>query len=146
MLTFFGTISLMDEARVQQQARDEDEQSTQRRAAILGLPYLDTRTLENDIALIDDVIDIQTMHKSRIVPLVAGGDSQPWQFGITTQTPQSLLGELTQKYADQAQNVRYFLISQVGSARSWNDTTLYNGSLTTILKLPMKAIAKQSAR
>ena len=114
MLTFFGTISLMDEARVQQQAREEDEQSTQRRAAILGLPYLDMRTLESDIVLINDVLDVPTMHKSRIIPLVAGGDSQPWQFGITTQTPQSLLGELTQKYADQAQNVRYFLISQGG--------------------------------
>ncbi len=114
MLTFFGSISVMDESRVQQQAREEDEQSTQRRAAILGMPYFDMRPIEQSIVLLDDILDIQTMHKNRIVPLVAGGDSEPWQFGVTTQTPQSILTELTQKYADQAQNVRYFLISQGG--------------------------------
>lgn len=114
MLTFFGSIRLMDESRVQQQAREDDEQSTQRRAAILGMPYFDMRPVEQEVALIDGVLDVPTMHRSRIVPLVAGSDSEPWQFGVTTQTPQSLLTELTQKYADQAQNVRYFLISQGG--------------------------------
>jgi type II secretory ATPase GspE/PulE/Tfp pilus assembly ATPase PilB-like protein len=104
----------MDESRVQQQAREEDEQSTQRRAAILGMPYFDMRPVEQEIQLIQDVLDIPTMHRSRIVPLAPGNDSEPWQFGVTTQTPQSLLSELTQKYADQAQNVRYFLISQGG--------------------------------
>lgn len=104
----------MDESRVQQQARESEEQSAQRRAAILGLPYLDTRPFENELGLVEDALDIETMHKNRIVPLVAGGDSDPWQFGITTQTPQSLLTELTQRYADQAQNVRYYLISQAG--------------------------------
>ncbi len=104
----------MDESRVQLQAREDDEQSTQRRAAILGMPYFDMRPVEQEVALIDGVLDVPTMHRSRIVPLVAGSDSEPWQFGVTTQTPQSLLTELTQKYADQAQNVRYFLISQGG--------------------------------
>lgn len=114
MLTLFGSIKVMDEARAQQQAREEDERSTQRRAAILGLPYLDMRDYENTIELVDDVLEIDVMHKSRLVPLFAGGDSQPWQFGITTQTPQSLVAEIAQKYADQAQNVTYYLISQGG--------------------------------
>lgn len=104
----------MDEDKVQQQAREQDEQSTQGRAAILGLPYLDTRMIQNDIALVDDVIPVDQMHKNRIIPLVAGGDSQPWEFGITTQTPQSLLAELRAKYAAQAQNVIFYLISQGG--------------------------------
>ncbi len=104
----------MDENKVQQQAREADEQSTQRRAAILGLPYLDLRPLESDLNLVDDVLDVDTMHKNRIVPLAAGSDAQPWQFGITTQTPQSLLKELADKYAAQAQNVTYYLISQGG--------------------------------
>lgn len=104
----------MDEDRVQQQAREADEQSTQRRAAILGLPYLDLRPLEKNIDLIEEVLDVDTMHKNRIVPLVAGSDSTPWEFGITTQTPQSLLGELNAKYAAQAQNTAYYLISQGG--------------------------------
>lgn len=114
MLTLFGSIRVMDEARVQQQAREEDEKSTQRRAAILGLPYLDMRDFESSIPLLEDVLDVDVMHKSRLVPLFAGGDSEPWQFGITTQTPQSLLGEIVKKYAEQAQNVNYYLISQGG--------------------------------
>lgn len=99
---------------MQQQARESDEQSTQRRAAILGLPYLDMRGLEQTIALVGDVLSIDTMHKNRIVPLIGGGDSKPWEFGITTQTPQSLLQELSQKYAAQAQNTLYHLISHTG--------------------------------
>jgi len=104
----------MDEDRVQQQAREADEQSTQRRAAILGLPYLDMRPIELNLNLVDDVLEISDMHKNRIVPLVAGNDASPWEFGITTQTPQSLLAELSSRYAAQAQNVTFYLISQAG--------------------------------
>lgn len=114
MLTFFDSIKAMDEDRMQQQAREDDEQSTQRRAAILGLPYLDLRPLESTIDLVEDILPTDVMHKNRLVPLVAGNDSAPWQFGITTQTPQSLLNELIQKYAAQAHNVQFFLISQTG--------------------------------
>lgn len=110
----------MDEDRVSQQAREADEQSTQRRAAILGLPYLDLRPLEAQLVLVDDVLDVETMHKNRIVPLVGGNDSAPWQFGITTQTPQSVLKELSDKYAAHAQNTNFFLISQ-GSFRALMD-------------------------
>lgn len=104
----------MDEDKIQQQARDADEASTQRRAAILGLPYLDTRNLENDIELVDDVLDVSRMHKDRLVPLARGTDEKSWQFGITTQTPQSIVRELSQQYANQAQNVTFYLISQGG--------------------------------
>lgn len=109
-----ATIRLMDEDRIQQQARESDEQSTQRRAAILGLPYLDLRPLEDELNLLENVLDLDLMHKNRIVPLVAGNDSESWQFGITTQTPQSLLKELSDKYASQAQNVAFYLVSQGG--------------------------------
>ncbi len=112
MLMFFDTIEAMDEDRVQQQAREQDEQSTQRRAAILGMPYLDMRPLEEGIALVEDILDVEMMHRNRIIPLLAGSDTEPWQFGITIQTPQSLLGELRQKYTDQAQNVVFNFISQ----------------------------------
>ena len=104
----------MDESKIQQQAREADEQSTQRRAAILGLPYLDLRPLENELNLAEGVLEVGTMHKNRMVPLVAGNDSEPWQFGITTQTPQSILKEIADKYAAQAQNVAFHLISQGG--------------------------------
>ena len=104
----------MDEDRQRQQAREQDEQSTQRRAAILGVQYLDTRGIEETLNLVDGVLDVETMHKNRLIPLVAGSDSTPWQFGITTQTPQSFLKELTDKYSALAQNAQFFLISQYG--------------------------------
>ncbi|MFZ1301249.1 MAG: GspE/PulE family protein [Candidatus Microsaccharimonas sp.] len=104
----------MDEDKIQQRARDDDERSTQQRAAILGLPYLDTRSVQDILALVEDVISVPDMHKNRIIPLIAGSDSAPWEFGITTQTPQSLTKELHEKYAAQAQNVLFYLISQGG--------------------------------
>lgn len=104
----------MDEDRIQKKARDEEESSTQQRAAILGLPYLDTRSLQDEIELIDGVLDVEDMHKNRIIPLVAGTDLTPWEFGITTQTPQSLIEQLRQRYAAQAQNVSFYLISLSG--------------------------------
>ncbi len=104
----------MNEDRVQQQARVADEESTQRRAAILGLPYLDLRPLEKELPLVDDILTIDMMHKNRIVPLMGGSDSTPWQFGITTQTPQSLLKELSDQYTARAQNTTFYLISQGG--------------------------------
>ena len=102
----------MDEDRIQNQARDADEQSTQRRASILGVSYLDTRSFEDTLDLVPDVLSVDEMHKNRIVPLVKGAEAEPWQFGITTQSPQSYLKELANNYATNAQNVRYYLISQ----------------------------------
>ncbi len=104
----------MDEDRIQTQARTADEESTQRRAAILGLPYLDTRDIQDSLDLVEDVLEVPVMHKNRIIPLMRGGDAQPWQFGITTQTPQSLLKELRDEYTAQAQNTVFYLISQGG--------------------------------
>ncbi|MGH7218049.1 MAG: GspE/PulE family protein [Candidatus Microsaccharimonas sp.] len=104
----------MDENKARQQARESDEQSTQRRAAILGLPYLDLRPLENELNLVEDVLEVNDMHKNRMIPLVYGSDSEPWQFGITTSTPQSVLKEIAGRYAAQAQNVAFHLISQGG--------------------------------
>jgi type II secretory ATPase GspE/PulE/Tfp pilus assembly ATPase PilB-like protein len=111
MLTFFGKMSVMDEQKIQERARDQDEQSTQGRASILGMEYLDTRGVDGVLELVPDVLTNEDMHKNRIAPLRAGGDSASWQFGVTTQTPQSFMRELTEKYAAQAQNVNFVLIS-----------------------------------
>lgn len=101
----------MDEDRIQQNRREQDEKSTQERAAILGLQYFDARGVEATLALVSDVMDTVTMHKNRVVPLVAGNEATPWRFGITTQTPQSLVRDMTKQYNDQGKSVQFFLIS-----------------------------------
>lgn len=104
----------MDEDKIQKQRRDADEQSTQQRAAILGIEYFDTRGIDSDLALVDGAMDNETMHANRIVPLAPGTEADPWRFGVTTQTPQSFLTELTRKYNDDGRALRFFLISQSG--------------------------------
>jgi type II secretory ATPase GspE/PulE/Tfp pilus assembly ATPase PilB-like protein len=104
----------MDEDQVQKDRREQDEQATSRRAAILGVQYLDTRPIEATIPLLSGIIDIPTMHQNRIVPLVAGNDATPWQFAITTQTPQSFINELANQYSTNGRSSQYFLISGSG--------------------------------
>lgn len=101
----------MDEDKVQQNFREQDEKSTRERAAILGLPYFDGREAELTMALIDGALDVPTMQRNRIVPLVAGGEESPWRFGVTTQTPQSYMRELEQEYDRNGKAVVFFLIS-----------------------------------
>jgi len=114
MLMIFDTIGEMDEEKQQLRAREQDETSTQQRASILGMEYFDSRSIENSSELLPDILTTEEMHKNRLVPLARGGDSQTWIFGITTQTPQSYLRELTAKYAAQAQNTGFMLMSMSG--------------------------------
>lgn len=107
-------VGLMDEGKIQQRRREQDESATAQRAAILGLPYLDTRPFEETLSLARGVLEIDYMHKNRIVPLVSGSDAESWQFGITTQTPQSVSRELRDKYAEVGQNITIYLISNSG--------------------------------
>ena len=104
----------MDEDKLQQQRRDQDEQSTQQRAAILGVPYFDTRGVDGTLELVPDVLDKETMHNSRLVPLAAGDEATPWRFGMTTQTPQSLVRKLSEEYTNDGKNIAFFLISLSG--------------------------------
>lgn len=101
----------MDEEKIQRSRREQDEKSTQERAAILGIQYFDAREVENTLELTRDILDNDTMHKNRIVPLVAGNESTPWRFGVTTQTPQSLIRDLTKQYNDDGKATQFFLIS-----------------------------------
>ena len=104
----------MNEDKIQQNRREQDEKSTQERAAILGLQYFDMRGVEGDLVLAKDIIDIVDMHKNRIVPLMAGNEAEPWSFGITTQTPQSYVRDLTKQYNDSGKGIKMYLISASG--------------------------------
>lgn len=104
----------MDEDKIQKQRRDADEQSTQQRVAILGIEYFDTRNIDANLPLVENVIGTDVMHSSRIVPLAPGSEADPWRFGVTTQTPQSFINDLTKQYNDRGRSIRFFLISQGG--------------------------------
>ena len=104
----------MNEEEVQRRRREQDEHSTQQRAAILGLQYLDTREIEADLPLADGVLDVPSMHRDKIVPLVKGGSETTFQFGVTAQTPQSVIQRITREYNDGGRSTQFLLISQSG--------------------------------
>lgn len=105
----------MDEQEIQKRRRDNDEAATRQRASILGLRYLDTREFEETMPLVKGILEISDMHANRLVPLVEGNDSgATYQFGATTQTPQSVIHKITQIYNDEGRAIEFLLIS--GSA------------------------------
>ncbi len=104
----------MDEQEIQTKRREQDERSTQQRAALLGLPYLDTREFEHDLPLAKEVLPIEAMHRDKMVPLVKGDEEKLYQFGVTTQTPQSIIEKVRREYNERGDSVQFSLISQSG--------------------------------
>lgn len=104
----------MDEEAIQQRRRDQDENATRERAAILGLQYLDTREFESQLPLTEGVLMIDEMHKGHIVPLMVSDGEHPYRFGVTSQTPQSLIKNMERSYNDRGENIQFFLISHSG--------------------------------
>lgn len=101
----------MDEDKIQQKRRDHDEEATRERASILGLQYLDTRETEHDLPLVKEVMSVDEMYKGRIVPLLKGGGDQPYRFGVTSATPQSLIRQLESQFSERGDNIQFLLIS-----------------------------------
>ncbi|NCU28996.1 type II/IV secretion system protein [Candidatus Saccharibacteria bacterium] len=101
----------MDEEKIQQRRRDQEEDATRKRASILGLQYLDTREFENDLPLLRDVLTNEEMAGGRIVPLMIEDTTQAYRFGVTSLTPQSLLSKMTTEYRDIGKITQFFLIS-----------------------------------
>ena len=104
----------MDEQAIQEKRRDQEEQATQKRAGIVGLQYLDTREFEDDFPLLRDILTIDEMYKGRLVPLAIDESTMAYRFGVTSQTPQSLIAQITQEYRDVGKITQFVLIS--GSA------------------------------
>lgn len=105
----------MDEKKIQNQRREHEEKSTASRAAILGLPYLDSRQFEEQIDLVKDgMMTIDEMHKWRMVPLQRGSEYEPYRFGATSNTPQSVIEKTKQRYRDEGLEAQIFLISNGG--------------------------------
>ena len=101
----------MNEQQIQEQRRANEEQAASSRAMTLGLPYLDTRPIEETLPLLFNLIDIQKMHSDYILPLQKGGNGEPYQFMVTSQTPRSTIKELREKFNVNGDGVDFFLIS-----------------------------------
>lgn len=101
----------MDEAQIQINRRNNEEESTRTRARVLGFPYLDTRSFEKEIPLVNELLDVEQMHKDYILPLQKGGGSEHYQFMITAQTPRSIITDLRRDYEEQGERADFFLIS-----------------------------------
>lgn len=104
----------MDEDKIQAQRRDYDENATRQRAAILGVQYLDTRPIESNANLVQGLLSNEEMYRGHIIPLLSGTDENPYQFGITTQTPQSLVRQMQQQYSDDGKSIEFVMISGSG--------------------------------
>lgn len=104
----------MNEDKIQAGRREYDENATRQRAAILGVRYLDTRSIEKDIPLTTGLLEIPEMYKGRLVPLAASTDDAPFRFGITTQTPNSLVESMRREYNDRGDSIDFYMISGSG--------------------------------
>lgn len=89
-------------------ARIIEEQSTERRARILNLPYEDTSARE--VPLYPDVLTVDELYQLKLLPLYA--DEHTLRFGITNTTSQSTMTNLQQRFADQ--RVSFVMISDIG--------------------------------
>ncbi len=92
-----------------QDARLDEEQSTERRARVLGLNYVDTSKITNK-TLYSDILSTPQIKQLRVVPIQA--DKSNILFGITTTTSQQTLNWLNQTYNDQ--RLKTALISDNG--------------------------------
>lgn len=104
----------MNDDRQQTRFRDQEEQSTQQRAAILGIGYFDTRVVAKTAELARDVISIDEMYHNKYVPLRQGTEEQSAVFGITSGTPQSVMARVRDEFSSHSMVVEFVLISTTG--------------------------------
>jgi len=91
-----------------QNARMQEEQVTARRAAVLGMGYVDTSKLQKQ--LFRNVLSVPELRQMKVIPLVA--DEHNIHFGITTTTAQQTIAKLTGRFTDQ--RVDFSIISETG--------------------------------
>jgi len=89
-------------------ARQKEEQSTQRRAALLGFNYTDTTVLPKK--MFKDILSLPELYTLKIVPLSV--DAHNITFGITTTTSQQTLNSLRSRFTDQI--ISFSIISDAG--------------------------------
>jgi type II secretory ATPase GspE/PulE/Tfp pilus assembly ATPase PilB-like protein len=90
-------------------ARADEEQSTQRRARVLGMDYYDSSE-PGPKTLYKNWLTIPELYQYKIIPVRS--DRSNILFGVTTTTSQQTMQQLQQRFADQ--RVSFALISEAG--------------------------------
>lgn len=90
-------------------ARQDEEQSTQRRARVLGMDYFDT-SQPGPKPLYKQWMSVPELRELKVIPVRS--DASNILFGITTTTSQQTMQELQQRFADQ--RVSFAIISDAG--------------------------------
>jgi type II secretory ATPase GspE/PulE/Tfp pilus assembly ATPase PilB-like protein len=86
--------------------RQNEELMTQRRAAVLGMNYVDASQQEK--VLYKDILSLPELYDLKIVPLNA--DQYHIHFGVTTTTSQQTISQLIDRFSDQ--KLRFSIISE----------------------------------
>jgi type II secretory ATPase GspE/PulE/Tfp pilus assembly ATPase PilB-like protein len=103
------------DSRQMKRFRDAEEKATQQRAALLNLEYLDTREIAQTAPLVDGLMNVDEMSKSRCVPLKVGSWSNgPYIYGVTSDTPKSFMEATVAKWQEEGIDAKYLLISTAG--------------------------------
>lgn len=92
-----------------QDARRDEEQSTLKRASILGLEYIDTAAIQNK-QIYKDILTVRELKELKVIPVQA--DKYTIKFGVTNTTSQQTMTSLRQRFLDQ--RISFGLISDTG--------------------------------
>lgn len=92
-----------------QDARFDEEQSTSRRARVLGMSYRDTSQIADKV-LYKDLFTVQELREFRVIPLYA--EAHRIDFGVTNTTSQKTMTMLRHRFVDQ--QITFSIISDVG--------------------------------
>lgn len=88
--------------------RQNEEAVTQRRAAVLGMSYVDTTQSEK--VLYKNIFTLNELYGLKIIPLSA--DEHNIHFGVTTTTSQQAINQLNSRFTDH--KLKFSIISQSG--------------------------------
>ena len=111
MLAWILGIVLLYLSNMADDARTIDEQNTSRRSQIVGIQYFDTST-PGEKVLYKELLKLEEQYTYKIIPLRATQNPNQIVFGVTTNTSQTTMQNIRQRYADY--QVSYMLISDSG--------------------------------
>ncbi len=100
---------LYNKEDMSQDARLDEEQSTQRRARVLGLDYHDT-SLPDEKPLYKELLTVRELYDLKVVPIHV--DQSNIFFGVTTTTSQQAIADLKKRFIEQ--HLTFAIISDAG--------------------------------